>query len=163
MANIPIIIILFVAFCVSTFFNFANAVGMTFIVVGHVYCDTCGVEFETTLSQSIGEAIVKLECRNRIDQSYTYQSKDIVVDKRGNYEIEVMGDYEESDCNVILIRSPSQDCNDPIEKWRKARVVLTTTDGVRGNVRFANSLGFKKRTSHLGCNKFLKKWGYFEL
>ncbi|KAH1106459.1 hypothetical protein J1N35_010227 [Gossypium stocksii] len=140
MANIPIIPILFVAFCVSTFFHFTNAVGMTFIVV---------------------EAIVKLECMNRTDQSYTYQSKDIVADKRGNYEIEVTGDYEESDCNVILVRSPRQDCNDPIEKWRKARVVLTTTDDVTGNVRFANSLGFKKRTSLPGCNKILKEMGLF--
>ncbi|KAA3469124.1 anther-specific protein LAT52-like [Gossypium australe] len=161
MANIPIIAILFVAFCVSTFFNFANAVGMTFIVVGHVYCNICRVEFEITLSQGIDEAIVKLECRNRIDQSYTYQSKDIVADKRGNYEIEVTDDYEESDCDVIMVTSPRQDCNDPTKKWRKARVVLTTMEGVRGNVRFANRLGFKKRTSLPGCNKVLKEMGLF--
>ncbi|MBA0680496.1 hypothetical protein Goari_012188 [Gossypium aridum] len=161
MANIPIIALLFVAFCVSTFFNFANAFGMPFIVVGHVYCDTCRVEFETTLSQGIGGAVVKLECRNRIDKSYTYRSKDIVTDKKGNYEIEVTGDYKESYCDVILVRSPRQECNDPTGKWRKTRVVLTTSSGVKGNVRVAKSLGFRKRTPLPSCNKVLKEMRLF--
>ncbi|MBA0787594.1 hypothetical protein Gotri_027256 [Gossypium trilobum] len=136
-----IIALLFVAFCVSTFFNFANAFGMPFIIIGHVYCDTCRVEFETTLSQGIGGAVVKLECRNRIDKSYTYRSKDIVTDKKGNYEIE--------------------DCIDPTGKWRKTRVVLTTSGGIKGNVRVAKSLGFRKRTPLPSCNKILKEMRLF--
>ncbi|KAK5813067.1 pollen allergen Sal k 5.0101-like [Gossypium arboreum] len=93
---------------------------------------------------------------NRINKSYTYRSKHIVTDKKGNYEIEVPGDYKESDCDVILVRSSRQDCNDPTGRWRKTKMVLTISGGVKGNVRAAKSLGFKKRTPLPGCNKVLK-------
>ncbi|TYH06930.1 hypothetical protein ES288_A08G192400v1 [Gossypium darwinii] len=164
MTNIPIIALLFVSFCVSTFFNFANAFGMPFIVVGHVYCDTCRVELEPRSVKALvvyNQITFPFSTMNRINKSYTYRSKHIVTDKKGNYEIEVPGDYKESDCDVILVRSPRQDCNDPTGKWRKTKVVLTISGGVKGNVRVAKSLGFKKRTPLPGCNKVLKEMRLF--
>ncbi|MBA0761898.1 hypothetical protein Gotri_024473, partial [Gossypium trilobum] len=136
---------------------------MRFEVLGHVYCDTCRVEFETSISEPIPGATVRLECRNRTDDKITYQSPETTAGDKGNYKIQVTGDYEESDCDVMLVKSPRADCNDPTEEWRKARVVLTTLDGVSGEIRFANNLGFKKKEALPECTKVLTEMGYFEL
>ncbi|KAB2086629.1 hypothetical protein ERO13_A04G041300v2 [Gossypium hirsutum] len=164
MANIPIIAIFCFTIFVSSSLNFVyGAENMTYIVVGHVYCDTCRVEFETKLSEPIGGAVVKLECRNRTDNQLTFQSQEIVTDEHGDYHIAVEGDYEESDCDVALVRSPNPDCNDPSEIWRISRVVLTTLDGVSGELRFANNLGFKKKVALPQCTQVLQEIGYYEL
>lgn len=108
-------------------------------------------------------AVVKLQCRNRTDESITYQSLEELTDAEGNYEIKVEGDYGESDCEVGLVSSPKADCHDPAEEWRKARVVLTALDGIRGDFRFANNLGFKKKNALPECEKVLREMGYYKL
>ncbi|MBA0746722.1 hypothetical protein Gogos_009216 [Gossypium gossypioides] len=164
MANIPIIALFCFTIFVSSSLNFVyGAENMTYVVVGHVYCDTCRVEFETKLSEPIAGAVVKLECRNRTDNHLTFQSQEIVTDERGDYHIVVEGDYEESDCDIALVRSPNPDCSDPSEMWRISRVVLTTLDGVSGELRFANNLGFKKDKALPQCTRILQEMGYYEL
>ncbi|KAA3453095.1 pollen allergen Che a 1-like isoform X1 [Gossypium australe] len=164
MANIPIIALFCFTIFVSSSLKFVyGAENMTYVVVGHVYCDTCRVEFETKLSEPISGAVVKLECRNRTNEAITFQSQEIVADGFGDYHITVEGDYEESDCNVALVRSPRADCSDPTEAWRKSRVVLTTFDGLSGKLRFVNNLGFKKDIALPQCTRILQEMGYYEL
>ncbi|KHG18492.1 Anther-specific LAT52 [Gossypium arboreum] len=150
MANISIIALLCFTICVSSSLNYAYGAAeenMQYMVVGHVYCDTCRVEFETKLSEPLGGAI----------------SPEIVANSHGDYHIIVEGDYEESDCDVALVRSPRVDCSDPTEAWRKSRVVLTTLDGLSGKLRFANNLGFKKDVTLPQCTRILQEMGYYEL
>ncbi|KAL4280707.1 hypothetical protein GQ457_03G024470 [Hibiscus cannabinus] len=164
MARASVIAILFFAVCISSSLSlgYGAAKPRKFIIEGRVYCDTCRVEFETKLSESISGAVVKLECRNRTNGSYTYRSQDM-TDGNGNYKIEVEGDYGDSDCDVALVKSPRPDCNDPTQEWRKARVVLTALDGISGDLRFANNLGFKKKVALPGCKQVLTEMGYFEV
>ncbi|KAB2032423.1 hypothetical protein ES319_D05G372400v1 [Gossypium barbadense] len=63
MANISIIALLCFTICVSSSLNYSYGAAeenMQYMVVGHVYCDTCRVEFETKLSEPISGAVVKL-------------------------------------------------------------------------------------------------------
>ncbi|XP_022734577.1 anther-specific protein LAT52-like [Durio zibethinus] len=135
----------------------------TFFVEGKVYCDTCRVEFETRLSEPIKGAIVKLECRNRtIDGSITY-SHEAVTDESGKYSIQAKGDHEEEICEVRVTKSPRADCNEFMESWNKARVVLTKKDGILDPRRFANGLGFLKKEAVPGCAEVLKEMGFLPL
>ncbi|KAE8653837.1 Alg9-like mannosyltransferase family isoform 1 [Hibiscus syriacus] len=63
----------------------------------------------------------------------------------------------------MLVKSPRADCSDPTEEWRKARVVLTTLDGISGDIRFTNNLGFKIKEALPQCKQVLTEMGYFEL
>ncbi|GMJ13845.1 hypothetical protein like AT4G08685 [Hibiscus trionum] len=167
MAKSIIIALVSLAICVSSSLSFAHAKAAAgpskFTVVGHVYCDTCRVEFETKISQPISGAVVKLECRNRTDGAVTYKSPEVTTSAKGEYSIVVEGDYEDSDCDVMLVKSSKPDCSDPTEGWRKARVVLTSLDGISGDVRFANNLGFKRKEAIPECKQVLTEMGYFEL
>ncbi|KAL4354015.1 hypothetical protein GQ457_06G023330 [Hibiscus cannabinus] len=167
MTKLSEITLLFFIVCISSFFSFSHGDGAgksnVFTVVGHVYCDTCRVEFETKLSEPISGATVKLECNNRTDDTSTYQSPEITTGAKGEFRIHVTGDYEDSDCDVILMKSPREDCNEPTESWRKARVVITTKDGVTGNIRYANNLGFKRKEALPECKQVLTEMGYYEL
>ncbi|GMI63594.1 hypothetical protein like AT4G08685 [Hibiscus trionum] len=159
--------LLLFALCISSSLIFAYGKGAPkpgkFFVVGRVYCDTCRVEFETKLSEPITGATVVLECRNRTTGSLTYRSVYMLTDKNGYYKIQVEGDYRDSDCDVSLVKSPRSDCSDPTEVWRKARVVLTTADGVSSDIRFANNLGFKRKEALPQCKQVLTEMGYYEL
>ncbi|KAE8692254.1 hypothetical protein F3Y22_tig00110847pilonHSYRG00093 [Hibiscus syriacus] len=167
MAKACVITFLFFFICISSSPTFASAAGPSkqnkYIIVGRVYCDTCRVEFETKLSEPINGAVVKLECKNRTTEATTYQSNEIATNPSGEYRIEVTGDYEDSDCDINLIRSPRDDCSEPTESWRKARVVLTARDGISGELRYPNNLGFKKKEALPGCKKVLTDMGYYEL
>ncbi|KAA3453097.1 anther-specific protein LAT52-like [Gossypium australe] len=166
MAKAYLIILVSLAICILSSLNFAygaTADQNKFTVVGLVYCDTCRVEFQTSISEPISGATVKLECKNRTTEKITFQSPEITTDNLGNYKIEVTGDYEDSDCDVNLVKSPRADCKDPTEAWRKARVELTSLDGVTGQFRFANNLGFKKKEALPDCKKVLTDMGYYEL
>ncbi|GMJ13840.1 hypothetical protein like AT1G29140 [Hibiscus trionum] len=149
--------------CLSSLLCLVEATQDKFIVEGKVYCDTCRVEFETKLSEPIKGAFVNLECRNRTDGKSISHTQDVVTDETGVYKIEVEGDHEEEICEVSLIKSPRDDCNDPTELWRKSRVVLTSSDGVNGPHRFANNLGFMKRELLPECTQVLTEMGYYEL
>ncbi|MBA0733633.1 hypothetical protein Gogos_017623 [Gossypium gossypioides] len=45
------------------------------------------------------------------------------------YSIPVEGDHEDELCEVRLIESPRNNCNEMMESWRKGGVVLTRRDG----------------------------------
>ncbi|KAK8579281.1 hypothetical protein V6N13_142494 [Hibiscus sabdariffa] len=161
MAKVSQMVLLSLAICLSSLLCLV-ATPDKFIVEGKVYCDTCRVEFETKLSQPIKGAFVNLQCRNRTDGRSISYTQDVVTDETGAYKIEVEGDHEDEICEVSLVKSPRNDCNDPTEAWRKSRVVLSSEDGVNGPQRFANNLGFMKKEPLPGCTQVLKELGYYE-
>ncbi|MBA0675990.1 hypothetical protein Goari_017500 [Gossypium aridum] len=108
------------------------------------------------------EAKVHLECKNRTDERIVY-SKDAVSDKLGMYSIPVEGDHEDELCEVRLIESPRNNCNEVMESWRKARVELTRRDGVTDLTRQTNNLGFKIKPEDVdtkACVKVLEEMGF---
>ncbi|XP_022718027.1 olee1-like protein [Durio zibethinus] len=162
MAKASVIALVSLAICLSSFLSFSYAEDR-FFVEGKVYCDTCRVEFETRLTEPIKGATVNLECRNRtLDGSITY-SRGATTDELGKYSIEVEGDHAEEICEVSVTKSPREDCNEFMEAWRKARVLLTKNDGVIAPVRYANSLGFLKKKAVPGCAQVLKEMGFVPL
>ncbi|XVE50097.1 hypothetical protein DITRI_Ditri01bG0134000 [Diplodiscus trichospermus] len=160
MAKASMIALVSLGICLSSLLSFCYAHDI-FFVEGKVYCDTCRVEFETKLSEPIkGGATVKLECRNRtVGGGITY-SREAVTDEKGKYSIQVEGDHEEEICEVRVIKSPREDCNELMEAWNKARVLLTNKVGIMQPLRFANSLGFLKKEAVPGCAQLLKEMGF---
>ncbi|XP_021288288.1 olee1-like protein [Herrania umbratica] len=161
MAKASLIALVSLAICLSSL-SFAYA-DDTFFVQGKVYCDTCRVEFETRLSQPIKGATVRLECRDRtVGGSITY-SQESATDEFGKYSIPVQGDHEEEICEVRVVKSPKEDCNEFMEAWQKARVLLTKKNGVSDSIRYANNLGFLKKEAVPGCAEVLKELGFLPL
>ncbi|XP_052483530.1 anther-specific protein LAT52 [Gossypium raimondii] len=159
--SILALVISLVICLISSLLGFSHAKHGLLVVIGKVYCDTCRVEFETKLSQPIN-AKVHLECKNRTDERIVY-SKDAVSDKLGMYSIPVEGDHEDELCEVRLIESPRNNCNEMMESWRKARVVLTRRDGVTDLTRQTNNLGFKIKPEDVdtkACVKVLEEMGF---
>ncbi|KAK8647823.1 hypothetical protein V6N13_121550 [Hibiscus sabdariffa] len=154
---------LYISSCISFTYGAAAAKPSKYTVVGHVYCDTCRVEFETKISEPISGAVVKLECQNRANDASTFQSPEVSTSPTGEYKINVTGDHKDSDCDVNLVKSPRKDCNEPTEAWRKVRVILTTQDGISGDIRYVNNLGFKKKEALPQCKQVLTEMGYYEI
>ena len=105
---------------------------------------------------------MNLECRNRTEGSITYK-QEAVTNESGKYRIPVEGDHEDEICEISVINSPREDCNEFMEAWKKARVVLTKKDGLCEALRFANNLGFLKKEALPGCAEVLKEMGFLPL
>ncbi|KAK8589003.1 hypothetical protein V6N13_087889 [Hibiscus sabdariffa] len=160
MAKPSEITLLFFIVCISSSFSFAQELTPNkFTVVGHVYCDTCRVEHETKLSEPIIGATVKLVCNNQTDNTPIFQTPEITTGAKGEFRIHAPGEYENSACDVNLMKSPRQDCNEPAESLSKSRVVLTTNnaakEGVTSIITCANNLGFKRKEALPECKQAL--------
>ncbi|KAG8364866.1 hypothetical protein BUALT_Bualt18G0043000 [Buddleja alternifolia] len=130
-----------------------------FNVEGDVYCDPCRVEFETQLSERLTGATVKLECRNRETSAVTY-SVEGVTGINGHYSLKVEGDHENDICDVTLLKSPREDCNEQMEDLEKARVSCTKNTGITSHVRFANPIGFMTKYVNPKCAPVLFDLGF---
>ncbi|KAF2287326.1 hypothetical protein GH714_039635 [Hevea brasiliensis] len=149
------------ALCFSSFLNFALA-STALYVEGRVYCDTCRVEFETKISELISGATVKLECKNRENNTLTYAVEG-VTDVKGVYRLPVEGDHEEDICEVRLMKSGMADCTEPFKSADRARILLTKNVGVVQPTRYANPLGFMKKEAYPECRNVLKDMGFVPL
>ncbi|GAB4831407.1 hypothetical protein Ancab_005418 [Ancistrocladus abbreviatus] len=133
----------------------------SFFVEGQVYCDTCRTEFITRVSEYLEGATVRLECRNITGGSETY-SVEGVTGKLGFYSLPVDGDYEDDICEVVLVKSPREDCSEvpTSENTRQAAIVsLTANNGVVDRKRPANALGFMINKPIAECPEVLKELG----
>ncbi|OAY54790.1 olee1-like protein [Manihot esculenta] len=128
-------------------------------VEGKVYCDTCRVEFETKISEMISGATVKLECKNRENNTLTYAVEG-VTDNKGIYRLPVEGDHEEDICEVRLIKSGRADCSEQFKIVDRARILLTKNVGMVQTTRYANPLGFMKKKASPQCAQVLKDMGF---
>lgn len=107
-------------------------------------------------------ATVRLECRDREqDTSLTFKGEG-TTDASGTYHINVDGDHEDDICEVKLVKSPDPDCSEISDKkFSKdvARVSLTTNSGMASDVRMANPIGFLKKTANPECTQLLEEMG----
>ncbi|PIA52122.1 hypothetical protein AQUCO_01000186v1 [Aquilegia coerulea] len=130
----------------------------TLFIEGQVYCDTCRTAFVTKASNLIEGAKVALNCRDRAAGDLTY-SLEGVTDSTGSYKLAVEGDHEEEICEIKLISSPREDCNETIPGLDNARVLVTSNNGISELSRFVNSLGFLKKEPLPECHEILRGMG----
>ncbi|KAH7524431.1 hypothetical protein FEM48_Zijuj06G0118400 [Ziziphus jujuba var. spinosa] len=131
------------------------------IVQGRVYCDTCLAGFETSASNYIAGAKVRLECKNRNTMQLLY-SKEGTTDSTGTYKITVTEDHEDQLCDALLVSSPQGDCAKVSPGRERARVILTNYNGMASETRFANAMGFTKEEPAAGCANVLKQYQEFD-
>ncbi|KAL6197253.1 hypothetical protein ACLB2K_032862 [Fragaria x ananassa] len=130
-------------------------------VEGVVFCDSCRIQFVTRIDKLIQGAKVKLECKDLDSGSITY-SKEAETNEQGRYSIEVDSDHEEEECEVVLVSSPDEDCNQishELHQQISARISLTQHNGIAGPVRIPNPLGFMKKEPAPECPQVLKELG----
>nr|XP_043615188.1 protein DOWNSTREAM OF FLC-like [Erigeron canadensis] len=125
-----------------------------FRLQGRVYCDTCRAGFETSATTYIPRAKVRVECKDK-EQKLVY-SKEGTTDATGTYHILVNEDHGEETCDVMLVSSPMGDCMTADPGRERARVVLTSHNGIVSNTRFANAMGFMKDDIMSGCTTLLQ-------
>ncbi|KAJ8771631.1 hypothetical protein K2173_026808 [Erythroxylum novogranatense] len=132
-----------------------------FRLQGRVYCDACRAGFETPKATGIAGAAVKVECRARKTMELVY-SKEATTDSKGSYSVGVDEDHGDQVCDVLLVSSPRADCSTPSLGRDRARVVLTRSNGIASDDRFANAMGFMKDQPESGCTQILKQYQEYE-
>ncbi|XP_047319580.1 pollen-specific protein C13-like [Impatiens glandulifera] len=124
---------------------------------GRVYCDTCRLGFETSATTYISGAKVKVECKNRNTHELMY-TKEATTDQTGTYKMTVNDDHQDQICDVMLVSSPQNDCAKVSEGRDHARVVLSQSNGIASDKRYANAMGFVKDQAMEICNKLLEQY-----
>lgn len=107
-------------------------------------------------------ATVRIECRDREQDTKTTFTGEATTDDSGTYHVTVTGDHEDDICAIKLIKSPDPQCSEIApEKFTKdiARVSLTKNSGIASNVRMANPIGFMKKDPPQECKELLKELG----
>ncbi|KAH6799470.1 Pollen Ole e 1 allergen and extensin family protein [Perilla frutescens var. frutescens] len=152
------ILILLLALCVVAPSVCAAHFGSDhFMLQGRVYCDTCRCGYETKASKYLQGAVVRVECRSRANSELTY-TKEGVCDSAGKYNILVESDRADDYCDAVLVKSSDPECSTPDAGRDRARVILTRNNGMNSDIRFANALGFLKRTPLARCTEILKQY-----
>ncbi|ERN00833.1 hypothetical protein AMTR_s00103p00069180 [Amborella trichopoda] len=81
-----------------------------------------------------------------------------VTDRTGTYQIPVEGDHENEICEVMAINSTDPNCNEIFHGRNRARILLTTNNGIISDKRFANPLAFLKKDPLPVCAEVLKEY-----
>lgn len=105
----------------------------------------------------MADAVVRVECRSRGNSELTY-TKEAVTDSAGKYKILVESDRADDYCDTVLVKSPDPECSSPDAGRDRARVILTSNNGMNSHTRFANALGFLKRTPLASCPQILQQY-----
>ncbi|GJZ17052.1 olee1-like protein [Tanacetum coccineum] len=132
--------------------------GESFLIQGKVYCDPCRIQFPTKISYPVPNTKVILECRERESGKETKKIEG-TTDSNGMYSITASGDHEEEICDVKVTKSPDQKCPEVMDDESSARVSLTDKNGVRGNTRQANPIGFMVKEIDPRCKEILEEIG----
>lgn len=102
-------------------------------------------------------ARVRIECKDRKSLDLTY-SIEGVTDSTGTYKITVADDHYDQTCDAMLVSSPDPLCSEPNAGRDKARVILTRSNGMTSDIRFANSMGFLKNEPMAKCTEVLQMY-----
>ncbi|KAL4579763.1 hypothetical protein LXL04_015928 [Taraxacum kok-saghyz] len=135
----------------------ATAINNTFSLKGRVYCDTCRCGFENTATKYLAGAKVRVECRDRNSLGLRY-TMNAVTDATGTYHIEVNKDHGDQKCECTLVGSPDPECAEPNIGRHRATVILTSNNGMNYGARYANAMGFLKKTALPGCTELIKSY-----
>ncbi|KAI3824458.1 hypothetical protein L1987_05918 [Smallanthus sonchifolius] len=128
-----------------------------FRLKGRVYCDTCRAGFETSATKYLPGANVRVECRDRDSMTLRYTLK-AVTDDTGTYEMEVNSDHGDQKCECTLVSSSDPECAEPNIGRDRATVILTRNNGMNRNARYANAMGFLKKTALPGCTELIRSY-----
>lgn len=101
-------------------------------------------------------AEVLLECKKRVDAGVVY-TKAAKTDSTGEYTIYVNEDHADEVCDVKLVSSPQNSCNEVVPGRDQARVILTGYNGIASNDRFANAMLFRANEVASGCAEIFKQ------
>ncbi|XP_057783766.1 major pollen allergen Lol p 11-like [Salvia miltiorrhiza] len=151
------ILLLLLAACVVPAIVTARFVSESFHVQGSVYCDTCRCGYETDATEYMAGATVRIECRSKDSDKITY-STEAVTDHSGRYAVDVATDCGDDVCDAILVKSANPECATPNAGRDRARVILTRNNGMTSNIRYANNMGFLKKTALPNCAQILQKY-----
>lgn len=132
--------------------------GESFMVQGKVYCDPCRIQFPTKISYPVPNTKVILRCRERESGVETAKMEG-TSDANGMYSLTATGDHEEEICEVRVTESPDGKCPEVMDDESSARVSLTDKNGVRGNTRMANPIGFMVKDIDPRCKEILAEIG----
>ncbi|CAA7391996.1 unnamed protein product [Spirodela intermedia] len=148
-----------VALCSALFAVAAAAAAdsPSFVVEGRVFCDTCRAGFETTATEYLAGAKVRLECKHEESEELVHTVEG-TTDATGTYHLKVADDHEDELCEVVLVESPHADCSEIKTGRDRARILLTHNSGLATNVRLANSLGFLKEEPLPSCGVLLAQY-----
>ncbi|KAF3447303.1 hypothetical protein FNV43_RR12486 [Rhamnella rubrinervis] len=153
---------IFLALCLLPALALANRpLRRPLVLHGQVYCDTCLAGFETSASNYIAGAKVKVECRDRNTMELLY-SKEGKTDSTGTYKISINEDHENQLCDALLVSSPQGDCSTVSPGRERTRVILTNYNGIASENRFANAMGFTMKEPAAGCADVLKQYQEFD-
>ena len=149
-------VVLMLALCVllPVLISAARPMSRPFRLEGRVYCDTCRAGFETSATTYIPRAKVRVECKDK-EQKLLY-SMEGTTDSTGTYHVLVNEDHGDETCDVVLVSSPMGDCMTADPGRDRARVVLTSYNGIVSDKRFANAMGFMKDEIMSGCTTLLQ-------
>ncbi|KVI07311.1 protein DOWNSTREAM OF FLC-like [Cynara cardunculus var. scolymus] len=135
--------------------NAGRPMSRPFRLEGRVYCDTCRAGFETSATTYIPRATVRVECKDK-EQKLLY-SMDGTTDSTGTYHILVNEEHGADEiCDVVLVSSPMGGCMTADPSRNRARVVLTSYNGIVSDKRFANAMGFMRDEIMSGCTTLLQ-------
>ncbi|XP_071719658.1 olee1-like protein [Rutidosis leptorrhynchoides] len=132
--------------------------GESFTIQGKVYCDPCRIQFPIKISYPVPNTKVILRCRNRESGVETVKTEGM-SDANGMYSLNASGDHEEEICDVRVTESPDPKCPEVMDDESSARVSLTDKNGVRGNTRMANPIGFMVKDIDPRCKAILDEMG----
>ncbi|KAI3757389.1 hypothetical protein L6452_04926 [Arctium lappa] len=149
--------VMLLALCVllPAVINAGRPMSRPFRLEGRVYCDTCRAGFETSATTYIPRATVRVECKDK-EQKLLY-SMDGTTDSTGTYHILVNEEHGGDEiCDVVLVSSPMGGCMTADPGRNRARVVLTSYNGIASDKRFANAMGFMRDEIMSGCTTLLQ-------
>ncbi|KAI7754248.1 hypothetical protein M8C21_018008 [Ambrosia artemisiifolia] len=132
----------------------ARPMSRPYVLQGKVYCDTCRAGFETSATTYIEGAKVRVECKDKT-QKLLYTAEG-TTDATGTYHINVNEDHGDETCDVVLVSSPLGDCKNADPGRDRARLALTSYNGIVSDTRFANAMGFMKDEVMSGCTTLLQ-------
>jgi hypothetical protein len=103
-------------------------------------------------------ATVVVDCRP-FNSGESKLKAEATTDRLGWYKIEIDQDYQEEICEVVLAKSPDAACSE-IEEFRdRARVPLTTNNGIKQQgIRYANLIAFFRKEPLKECGGILQAY-----
>ncbi|XP_047967845.1 protein DOWNSTREAM OF FLC-like [Salvia hispanica] len=150
-------VIILVAACVVPAMVSAGFVSQPFHLQGSVYCDTCRCGYETDATEYMAGATIRIECHGKDSDKITFTTE-AVTGPDGRWSVDVTSDRGDDTCDAVLVKSDNPECATPNAGRDRARVILTRNNGMTSNIRYANNMGFLKRTPLANCAQILQKY-----
>lgn len=106
----------------------------------------------------VAGAKVKIQCTSRSTNEVTWTSQVVETDASGTYHIVVKDEHETETCNVLHVSSPVKSCSKIDEALNGARVTLFRNNGIVGDLRLANSVGFTADERLAVCDQVMEQY-----